>query len=398
MPLNYCPKCGAIINQYSSHCDNCGIQLKINFFPVTRKKPLTAAIFSFFLPGLGQFYNGNTIKGMFVFLGVLFTYSLFIPALFIWIYGVYDAYSTANKMNDGIVPYRQKSIFFPLALIFGGIFVFFIIVAFIIGFMSTTPQLSNIPNSDNQIVGVQGSISKTNTLPYILRGRKGHVTVMVYDRVYNELNSREPIFYEGERDQAFQTVFYNQLQDDNFKELFDKITKLTNSTDDQVRIVVSIVQNMNYITGYDDYSAQYPYETLYTGSGDCSQKSILLAYLLKNLGYDTVLFIFETERHMAVGIKTTDSYDFMNTGYAFIETTTPSIITDSQGFFEFGFLTSSPTIIPVSKGKSFQNLQEEYNDAKTLQRLEKMGSILSEYNYKQWESLIQKYGIPIRES
>ncbi|MCS3901013.1 DUF5683 domain-containing protein [Methanococcus voltae] len=75
------------------------------------KSPALAAILSFFIPGLGQIYNGEIIKGIIII--VLFVISFFAIAILIgfimlpivWLYAVCEAYNTANKINRGyIVP------------------------------------------------------------------------------------------------------------------------------------------------------------------------------------------------------------------------------------------------------------------------------------------------------
>ncbi|KAF1076160.1 hypothetical protein MKMG_01563 [Methanogenium sp. MK-MG] len=66
--------------------------------------PLLALIFSFFIPGLGQFYTGQFLKAilLFVVAGVLafFWFTLIaIPLyLIVWIYGMYDAYTEAQSI------------------------------------------------------------------------------------------------------------------------------------------------------------------------------------------------------------------------------------------------------------------------------------------------------------
>jgi hypothetical protein len=126
----------------------------------------------------------------------------------------------------------------------------------------------------------------------------------------------------------------------------------------------------------------------------CSDKSLLLAYILKNLGYDVVLFSFNKEKHMAVGVKTSEKFDYQNTGYAFIETTEPSIITDSSGdYLGAGKLTSIPTIIPISNGNALNSLSEEYANAIEFNQLKSEGEKLSPEKYRQWEMLMWKYGI-----
>ena len=73
--------------------------------PVFYKNPGLAAILSFFYMGLGQIYNGQIGKGIlfivvytiswlliFILIGLITT-----PILFI--YGMYDAYKSAEKIN-----------------------------------------------------------------------------------------------------------------------------------------------------------------------------------------------------------------------------------------------------------------------------------------------------------
>lgn len=76
--------------------------------PVFYKNPGLAAVLSFFFMGLGQIYNGQIGKGilfiviyaiswilMWVLIGLITT-----PILFI--YGIWDAYSSAQKINAEI--------------------------------------------------------------------------------------------------------------------------------------------------------------------------------------------------------------------------------------------------------------------------------------------------------
>ena len=64
-----------------------------------------AAVLSFFFPGLGQIYNGEIGKGiliMFVqFINTLLMFVIigFITFPIVWIWGMIDAYKTAEKIN-----------------------------------------------------------------------------------------------------------------------------------------------------------------------------------------------------------------------------------------------------------------------------------------------------------
>lgn len=87
-----------------------------------------AALLSFLFPGSGQFYNGGLVRGVIFLIGILIGLVLFIlPGIFIWIYGVYDAYSTAKKANTGEIPFQETNNFYLIIFII-------IVVLVLIGF------------------------------------------------------------------------------------------------------------------------------------------------------------------------------------------------------------------------------------------------------------------------
>ncbi|BAI61436.1 hypothetical protein MCP_1364 [Methanocella paludicola SANAE] len=96
--------------------------------PRKEKNPLLAAIGSFFVPGLGQVYNGEgMLKGMLYVIGMIIgSIVLVIPGLAIWIYGIYNAYKVAGKINLGEVPYKETSI---------GKIILYIILVFVVEFV-----------------------------------------------------------------------------------------------------------------------------------------------------------------------------------------------------------------------------------------------------------------------
>lgn len=65
--------------------------------------PFVAVVLSFFIPGLGQFYTGQLMKAILLFLaavvfGALSTILIGIPFyLIIWIYSMFDAYNAAKE-------------------------------------------------------------------------------------------------------------------------------------------------------------------------------------------------------------------------------------------------------------------------------------------------------------
>ncbi len=69
---------------------------------VERKSPGIAAVLSFLVIGLGQIYNGQILKGL-IMLTVAILCGITIVGLVvsfcIWLYGIFDAYGTAKRMN-----------------------------------------------------------------------------------------------------------------------------------------------------------------------------------------------------------------------------------------------------------------------------------------------------------
>jgi TM2 domain-containing membrane protein YozV len=69
------------------------------------KNPGTAAVLSFVVTGLGQIYNGQIAKGLFlVFLqliniALMFVLIGYLTFALLWIYGIVDAYRSAERIN-----------------------------------------------------------------------------------------------------------------------------------------------------------------------------------------------------------------------------------------------------------------------------------------------------------
>jgi TM2 domain-containing membrane protein YozV len=71
------------------------------------KNPGIAAVLSFFFCGLGQIYNGQILKGILMFTAYCVSIFLmwviigFITTPILWIWGIYDAYRTAENISIG---------------------------------------------------------------------------------------------------------------------------------------------------------------------------------------------------------------------------------------------------------------------------------------------------------
>jgi TM2 domain-containing membrane protein YozV len=74
----------------------------------TKKNPGLAAVASFFFSGLGQIYNGEILKGVLLMviqvINVLLMFVVigFVTYPLVWVYGIWDAYKSAEKFNQSI--------------------------------------------------------------------------------------------------------------------------------------------------------------------------------------------------------------------------------------------------------------------------------------------------------
>lgn len=103
--VKFCPHCGNKIDEKAEICPECGVRVKPVPFQTEKKSPGIAAIASFFVPGLGQIYNGQIIKGLiFIIIGAILALLMLVLIGFIlypifWIINIYDAYNTAERIN-----------------------------------------------------------------------------------------------------------------------------------------------------------------------------------------------------------------------------------------------------------------------------------------------------------
>lgn len=239
---------------------------------------------------------------------------------------------------------------------------------------------------------------KTVTLNYKLHGNNGKISFIVYGGLNNYLKNQPRSMYGNPTDLDFIMKDLNDEEQDTYlKPLVYKIQNITSNEGDQAKIAISLVQNIEY--DWDGFktgviTGKYPYEVLYTLSGVCGEKTELLAYMLREIGYEVAIFRFDVESHDAIGIKCPQQYSYRNSGYCFVESTTPNIITDSSGdYVGVGKLKSEPNILKISGGISLDSVSEEYNDAISLNQIYGLGSTLDESNYNRWVSLTNKYGI-----
>ncbi len=215
-------------------------------------------------------------------------------------------------------------------------------------------------NGESCISKYDGS-PKTVSLDYYLYEKKS-INFVGYEGFYNYITNLKKVIENEEKvsTREFKLKVINDEEQRNM--LMPLVMEIRNSAQDkeeQVKVAISLVQNIPYVFsdkkedffGKELNHSRYPYEVLYENTGICGEKSELLAFLLKELGYGTAIFHFPEDDHEAVGIKCSSLRDYHNTGYCFIETT--GIIESGEIYIgatrEF---SSEPEVVKISDGKS----------------------------------------------
>jgi len=253
----------------------------------------------------------------------------------------------------------------------------------------STPPATTLPDTDFR------QSPKTTSFSYVIDGDRRSLSFTTYGGLSDFFSNKSHSYHYDPETGVFIELLENEVQNENMQPFIDMIRKQSTTSDDQARIAISLVQHIPYNgnrynrTTTDWY---YPYETLHTARGSAADKSILLAYILNELGYETVLFDFSN--HMAVGVKSSSKYAFYDTGYAYIETTRPTIITYEPDTSYGGLRISSDSrIIHLSGGRRAMDVSAEYSDAMRMKQLEEMGGSLNQSYRAELVKISDKYDL-----
>jgi len=161
---------------------------------------------------------------------------------------------------------------------------------------------------------------------------------------------------------SYLAMVNDSAQDQMYANLLGQFRKIQNdrnlTSDEYLELMTVYVQSLTYETTPDN-PAKYPVETVVDGSGDCDDKSLLLAGLLSREGYRVALLSFSPESHMALGVGSTAS-PYRDTGYAYLETTNLSYVGVQPDELTGGIvLASEPLVIPVGSGTTLYTSGEE---------------------------------------
>jgi hypothetical protein len=254
---------------------------------------------------------------------------------------------------------------------------------------SPTPPATTLPDTDYR------QSPTTTSFSYVIDGNRRSMSFTTYGGLSDFFSNKSHSYRYDPDTGVIVALLENEVQNENMRPFIDMIRKRSTTTDDQAKIAISLVQripsngNRYNKTATDWY---YPYETVHNNKGSGADKSILLAYILNELGYETVIFEFSS--HMAGGVKSSSKYAFYDTGYAFIETTRPTIITYVPDTNYGGFrVSSNPHIIHLSGGRRVLDVSAEYSDAIRMKQLEDMGGSLNQSYHAELAKISDKYDL-----
>lgn len=247
-------------------------------------------------------------------------------------------------------------------------------------------------------------------LKYILNGELNYIYFDVYEDASNYISKLPRHLRYSENSTLSRAdfklmVINNEYQRELLLPLVIKIQNITSDKEDQARIAISLVQNIPFgMSNKTDYFlekqvnySRYPYEVLYDFQGVCGEKTDLLTFLLREIGYGISFFYYIPENHEVAGIKCPIEKSLMGTGYCFVETTYPAILTDNEVVYSgIGKLYSTPEFYYLEDGDSLGKNLREYKDAKKFKSIKnsisKRGKIGPFYK-KVIDDLTYRYGL-----
>jgi len=166
--------------------------------------------------------------------------------------------------------------------------------------------------------------------------------------LYSDLTDHDwlPHYYRAFIDDPLQEPFFSDL----IAELRRVRSDLQLDDDRYLELCSVFVQSLPYDDDTVLIEPKFPIETYGDGTGDCDDKSLLLAGILSREGYSVALLLYSEEAHMAVGVKGDGCRD-IGDGYVFIETTRPNFVGIVPEILAGDIvLESDPIIIPIGDG------------------------------------------------
>lgn len=186
-------------------------------------------------------------------------------------------------------------------------------------------------------------------------GKNYDMNLLLYEDLYDYYRASSTNTYSGSLNSFLTNFATDEKQQDAIKQItsFAKEQNLTRQQ--EMELMLSFVCQMPYDDSKlysTDGSWQYAYQTLYENTGVCADKTLLAAALLKDLDYEVALLDFESDQHMALGLKCDEprygSYCFVEVANVYYASFNPINYKPAQYIGLPQGITTQPNIIPVN--------------------------------------------------
>ena len=191
--------------------------------------------------------------------------------------------------------------------------------------------------------------------------------INLYKDIYqfsSELKKQDCYYDYDEYENKYLKDPYNNVFTDALSRDFIQQLREEGFSDDEILEIATVfIQSINYGTDYTELN-RYPYETIYEKEGNCFDKSIILAGIIKNLGYEVsiVLGYVEEEYHAIVAVVCEEGNLIYNSkNICFIETTSFHPIGSEMDLDIDRYIKVS------EEGKSYDEVNYGKNHAKIME-------------------------------
>jgi len=233
--------------------------------------------------------------------------------------------------------------------------------------------------------GVGGGTTKTVTLAFRYRGRSRAVSVGVDADYLVSAHALETSQVFGStgmlRDAHVATLVQVESEGrfvgDLARELRGLRTEMGLDSDEYVELLGRVVQSVPY--GTPAWQIRLPVTVAAESRGICTDKSVLLAALLLHEGYDTGIWVFDTQHHAAVAVRG-NSTGFAGTPYSFIETTREAYVNEyDEDLLARGIYVAPPRLIQLGGTTLYTAASESSLVADELRRSQRSSEALAPY-------------------
>lgn len=175
-------------------------------------------------------------------------------------------------------------------------------------------------------VKINFSNSKSSEFVFNYLNKTFYYRINLYNDLYlfsDNLKNQDCYFSISKYAEGFLKDPYNNNFIDVVSVNFKKLLEMGYSNNEVVEIATLFVQSIPYGTDYTELN-RYPYETFYEEEGNCLDKSVILAGILRNLNYTGYILSgkSEGEGHAILGIVCDQgNIQYQGKEICFIETT-----------------------------------------------------------------------------